>query len=85
MLMRYEAFSTDEDGTCSSPWIMRLEMDEMQMVARNILDPVEIQAKLMANSALKLVECRFSDPGPSAANKTIKNLVMRLMFDAEIS
>ena len=84
MLMRYEAFSTDEDGSCRSPWILRLEMDEMQMVARNILDPVEIQAKLMANSALKLVECRFSDPGPVASSRTIKNLVMRLMFDAGV-
>jgi DNA-directed RNA polymerase II subunit RPB1 len=82
MLMRYEAFSTEADGSCGSPWILRLEMDEMQMVARNILDPVEIQAKLMANSALKLVECRFSDPGPVASARTIKNLVMRLMFDA---
>jgi DNA-directed RNA polymerase II subunit RPB1 len=82
MLMRYEAFSTDADGSCGSPWILRLEMDEMQMVARNILDPVEIQAKLMANSSLKLVECRFSDPGPVASARTIKNLVMRLMFDA---
>jgi DNA-directed RNA polymerase II subunit RPB1 len=81
MLARYEAFSTDPDGSCGSPWILRLEMDEMQMVSRNILDPVEIQAKLMANSALKLVECRFSDPGPVASSRTIKNLVMRLMFD----
>jgi DNA-directed RNA polymerase II subunit RPB1 len=82
MLARYEAFSTNADGSCGSPWILRLEMDEMQMVSRNILDPVEIQAKLMANSALKLVECRFSDPGPAPGGKTIKNLVMRLMFDA---
>jgi DNA-directed RNA polymerase II subunit RPB1 len=81
MLSRYEAFSTDPTGACGSPWILRVEMDEMQMVARNILDPVEIQAKLMANPALKLVECRFSDPGPDPASKTIKNLVMRLMFD----
>jgi DNA-directed RNA polymerase II subunit RPB1 len=84
MLARYEAFSTDADGSCGSPWILRLEMDEMQMVSRNILDPVEIQAKLMANSALKLVECRFSDPGPAPGGKTIKNLVMRLMFDAGV-
>ena len=79
MLARYEAFSVDPDGSCASPWILRVEMNEVQMVVRNILDPVEIQAKLMANSALKLVECRFSDPG--ADNKGIKNLVMRLMFD----
>jgi len=81
MLARYEAFSTDPDGSCGSPWILRLEMDEMQMVARNILDPVEIQAKLMANPVLKLVDCRFSDPGADPSTKTIKNLVMRLMFD----
>ena len=82
MLARYEEFSMDGSGGCASPWILRLEMDEMQMVARNILDPVEIQAKLMANNALKLVECRFSDPGPDPASRTIKHLVMRLMFDA---
>jgi DNA-directed RNA polymerase II subunit RPB1 len=81
MLARYEAFSVDPDGSCGSPWILRLEMDEMQMVVRNILDPVEIQAKLMSNTSLKLVECRFSDPGPDPTNKGIKNLVMRLMFD----
>ncbi len=81
MLMRYEAFSCDGDGSDASPWILRLEMNEMQMAARNILDMVEVQAKLSANPALKIVECRFSDPGPDASSKTIKNLVMRLMFD----
>jgi DNA-directed RNA polymerase II subunit RPB1 len=30
---------------------------------------------------LKLIECRFSDPGPDPGSKGIKNLVMRLMFD----
>jgi DNA-directed RNA polymerase II subunit RPB1 len=39
----------------------------------------------MSNPALKqLVECRFSDPGPDPSNKGIKNLVMRLMFDAGV-
>ena len=84
MLERYEAFSADANGSCASPWILRVEMNEMQMVMRNILDPVEIQAKLMANNALKLVECRFSDAGADASNKGIKNLVMRLMFDAGV-
>ena len=28
MLARYEAFSTDPDGSCGSPWILRLEMDK---------------------------------------------------------
>lgn len=74
MLQRYEEFACGEDGSNSSPWILRLEMNEMQMASRNILDMVEIQTKMAANAALKIVECRYSDP-------TAKNLVMRLMFD----
>jgi DNA-directed RNA polymerase II subunit RPB1 len=77
MLQRYEEFACGEDGTNSSAWILRLEMDEMQMAARNILDMVEIQAKMSANPSLKVVECRYSDPAA-------KNLVMRLMFDAAV-
>ena len=78
MLQRYEEFACGEDGTNASPWILRLEMDEMQMAARNILDMVEIQSKMAANPALKIVECRYSDP-------SAKNLVMRLMFDPAIA
>ena len=77
MLQRYEEFACGEDGSNSSPWILRLEMNDMQMAARNILDMVQIQAKMSANPALKIVECRYSDP-------TAKNLVMRLMFDPAI-
>ena len=84
MLTRYEQFNCGEDGTPASPWILRLEMDEMQMAFRNILDPVEIQTKLMANPALKIVECRYSDPGSDPSTKSIKNLVMRLMFDPAV-
>jgi DNA-directed RNA polymerase II subunit RPB1 len=77
MLQMYEEFNCGEDGSNTSPWILRLEMNEMQMVSRNILDMVEIQAKLSANSALKIVECRYSDP-------MAKKLVMRLMFDPSV-
>lgn len=77
MLQRYEEFNCGEDGAPTSPWILRLEMNEMQMAARNILDMVEIQSKISANPALKIVECRYSDP-------MAKNLVMRLMFDPTI-
>jgi DNA-directed RNA polymerase II subunit RPB1 len=78
MLQRYEEFACGEDGSSTSPWIMRLEMNEMQMASRNILDMVEIQAKLSANPTLKIVECRYSDP-------TAKNLVMRIMFDPAVA
>lgn len=81
MLQRYEEFHCGDDGNTTSPWILRLEMNEYEMAARNIMDAVEIQAKLMANPALKIVECRYSDPG---AEKTIKNLVMRVMFDPAV-
>ena len=77
LLQRYEQFNCGEDGTPASPWILRVELNPMQMAARNILDPVEIQAKLMNNPALKIVECRYSDP-------SVKNLVMRLMFDPAV-
>jgi DNA-directed RNA polymerase II subunit RPB1 len=81
MLQRYEEFHCGDGGSETSPWILRLEMNEYEMAARNIMDAVEIQSKLMSNPALKLVECRYSDP-PS--EKTIKNLVMRLTFDPAV-
>jgi DNA-directed RNA polymerase II subunit RPB1 len=77
LLQRYEQFNCGEDGTPASPWILRVELNQMQMATRNILDPVEIQTKLMNNPALKIVECRYSDP-------SVKNLVMRLMFDPAV-
>ena len=80
MLQRYEEFSCDGDGTPASPWIMRLEMNELQMASRNILDMTEIQAKMSKIPALKIVECRYSYP----STKTVKNLVMRLMFDPAV-
>ena len=83
MLARYEQFSCDDDGGKGSPWIMRLEMNEYEMARRNIMDPVEIQTKLMSNASLKMIECRYSDPG-AEPSKTIKNLVMRIMFDPDV-
>jgi DNA-directed RNA polymerase II subunit RPB1 len=75
LLQAYEEFSLSDDGSCGSKWIMRLEFDEFEMAARNILDLTEVQTKLMANQALKIVECRFGDT---------KNIVMRIGFDPTI-
>ena len=77
LLQRYEEFNCGEDGSPTSPWIVRLEMNDMQMASRNILDMVQVQSKISANPALKIVECRYSDP-------MAKNLVMRLMFDPAV-
>lgn len=75
LLEAYEQFSLNPDGSCDSPWILRLELDHMQVARRDVLDMTKIQAKLMANPALKsIVECRHS----IGATK----LVLRIKFDA---
>lgn len=77
VLQAYEAFSANPDGSCASPWIMRIMLDEMKVVTRQIMDLNKIQAELMNNSALKIVECRYSD----AAGK---NLILRVGFDPSV-
>ena len=74
LLLGYEEFSMRDEGTCDSPWVLRLELDELQLAARDLTDLTKIQTKLMANQSLKIVECRHSDPAA-------KNLVMRVQFD----
>ncbi len=72
LLTRYEEFSLTEDGTCGSRWILRLELDEFEMASRNVLDLTEIQAKLVADASLKIIECKFGD---------VHNIVLRIAFD----
>ena len=75
ILEAYEAFSLDPQNACgTSPWILRLELNDQEMGARNIMDLVQIQSALMADPSLKIVECRHSD---TAA----KNLILRISFD----
>ena len=75
LLTAYEAFSMDPANACStSPWILRLELNDVEMGARNIMDLTQIQSALMGDASLKIVECRHSD---TAA----KNLVLRISFD----
>ena len=76
ILSSYEEFSLKDDGTCDSPWVMRLELDELQMARRDMLDLTKIQAKLMANQTLKIMECRHS------IGKN--NLILRIQFDPAV-
>lgn len=76
LLQSYEEFSLNDEGQCDSPWIMRLELDELQMATRNILDMTQIQSKLMANSALKIIECK--------SGMGTKKLVLRIQFDPAV-
>jgi DNA-directed RNA polymerase II subunit RPB1 len=76
LLTAYEAFSLDPQNACTtSPWILRLELNDLEMGARNIMDLTQIQSALAKDASLKIVECRHSD---TAA----KNLVLRISFDA---
>jgi len=71
LLTTYEQFR--EGDECTSPWIVRIELNEADMVSRTIMDITEISAKLHANSSLKMVKCISG----TASGK----LVMRLSFD----
>jgi DNA-directed RNA polymerase II subunit RPB1 len=75
LLTYYEQFSLTETGDCGSPWILRVELDPAEMAARDLTDLTRIQAMLMSNPALKILECKHSDPGA-------QNLIMRILFDA---
>jgi DNA-directed RNA polymerase II subunit RPB1 len=75
-LQAYEEFSLT-DTTCTSPWMMRLEFNDVEMVARDTMDLTMIQGKLMSNSALKILQCYHSD---SSGQK----LVMRIAFDPAV-
>jgi DNA-directed RNA polymerase II subunit RPB1 len=76
LLQLYEEFSLTDEGKCDSPWIMRLEFDEIQMAARNILDMTKIQTKLLANTGLKIVECKMG--------MGTEKLVLRIQFDPTV-
>jgi DNA-directed RNA polymerase II subunit RPB1 len=71
LLETYERFR--EGDECTSPWIVRIELNEAEMVSRTIMDITEIAAKLHANSGLKMVKCISGTAGGK--------LVLRLSFD----
>jgi DNA-directed RNA polymerase II subunit RPB1 len=77
LLEAYEQFSLLDTSACSSPWIMRLELNHVEQVRRDCMDLTKIQTKLHGNNSLKLVECKHSD---AAASK----LIMRLGFDPAV-
>ena len=76
-LEMYEQFTLENERDCASPWIMRLELNDVEMYARNVRDLTEIQAKLSNNSQLKIMQCVTTDT-------SAKKLVMRIMFEPSI-
>jgi DNA-directed RNA polymerase II subunit RPB1 len=73
ILELYQQFTLENEEQCRSPWILRLELNDIEQDARGIRSLPEVQAKLRANTGLKLVECLHSD-------SSAERLIMRLGF-----
>ena len=76
-LEMYRQFSLENETECGSAWIMRLELNDVEMYARNVRDLTEIQAKLSRNNQLKILKCITTDT-------SAKKLVLRIQFDGSV-
>ena len=74
ILLSYQKFSVTNGQLCTSPWIIRLELDRQEMAARNVIAMTTIAAKIQNNKVLKVFECVHSD------TNTPDKLVMRIVF-----
>jgi DNA-directed RNA polymerase II subunit RPB1 len=77
ILALYQEFTVSEGETCESPWIMRLELNDAEQAARNILDLTEVVTKLKNEKSLRIVNCIHSD-------NSAKKLILRISFDANV-
>jgi len=78
ILETYQKFSVTQKGVmCLSPWIMRLELDMMEMVSRRIIDTTLIQAKIENNKVLKIFGCVHTDDGSP------DKMILRIVFSKE--
>ena len=90
VLALYAQFRLENAESCASPWVMRLELSDLEMASRNILDLTEVQAKLRSNSQIKLLECLHSvGDGKIKADAILSNaeaskLILRLTFDENL-
>ena len=83
VLETYKMFQYESEEPCQSPWIMRIELNDLELGARmdmgegDVLDMTQIQTKLMANNALRIIRCFHS-------NTANHNLVLRIAFDSDM-
>jgi DNA-directed RNA polymerase II subunit RPB1 len=73
ILALYREFTIVNEASCASPWVMRLELNDAEQAARNIIDLTEVVAKIR-NSGLKILECMHSDA-------SAKKIILRMTFD----
>jgi len=79
ILESYEEFKiTQNDASCASPWILRLELDKMVMAARGGIDMGKIATQIQKNKALHVFECIYSD------TNTPDKMVMRVIFGPDV-
>jgi DNA-directed RNA polymerase II subunit RPB1 len=77
VLGMYEQFATGKEKDCGSPWVMRLELDDQEMVNRDIMDLVEVQAKIQNSIGHADVKCVTSD-------RNAHKLVLRLEMTSAV-
>ena len=78
ILKSYEKFSVTQGTSCASPWILRLELDRMEMASRRITDMTKIANQIQNNKVLRVFECITSD-----INSPDK-LIMRITFTPDV-
>jgi DNA-directed RNA polymerase II subunit RPB1 len=77
ILQSYEKFSVSQGTACVSPWIMRLELDTMQIAARQVIDMTLIQSKIENNKVLRVFSCIHSDTNSPG------KIVLRITFSVD--
>lgn len=78
ILESYQKFSMTQGVSCTSPWIMRLELDKLQMAARHVIDMTLIQSKIEKNKILRVFKCVHSD------TNSPDKIVLRIVFTEDI-
>jgi DNA-directed RNA polymerase II subunit RPB1 len=78
ILRSYERFSvTQGDVKCVSPWVLRLELDRMDMRARN-LEMTTIATRIQNNKTLHVFDCIHSD------TNSPDKLILRITFGTDV-
>jgi len=79
ILKSYEKFSVTHGQACTSPWILRLELDHLKVAALpSMIDMSIIATKIQNNKVLRVFECIPSDIN------TKDKLIMRIMFSPDV-
>ena len=76
ILNLYQKFSIS-NPECTSPWIMRLELDASEMAARHITDMSMIQSKIENNKVLKVFSCVHTNVD------ILDKIVLRIVFSPD--